>query len=84
MELNLVVEKDCINFQDINEVQLASLQYEETEANLIVNSINVKTILRGMGIAGKLMEEIDRISMLKDKSIIPICSYAVKWIEENK
>lgn len=84
MELNLVIEQDNINFQDDSGVKLAILQYEETDTKLIVHSIHVDEILRGQGVAGKLMVEIDKLSENKAKTIKPICSYAQKWLEKNK
>lgn len=84
MELKLVIEESNISFQDKEENKLATLQFEETPTAIVVNSIHVDEVLRGQGIAGKLMIEIDKLSKEKAKTITPICSYAQKWIENNQ
>lgn len=80
MELNLEIKQDNLNFQDENKSILATLLYEENDKDIIIKSIHVDEILRGQGIASKLMEEISGIADIKNKEMIPICSYAKKWI----
>ena len=39
--------------------------------------------LRGQGIAGKLMERAVKVIKLRSRTPIPVCSYAVSWLEKH-
>ncbi len=51
--------------------------------NISIVSVFVEQEYRGQGIAQELMEKIIKIAKENNKQIIPICSYAKKYMEKH-
>ncbi|WP_317854163.1 GNAT family N-acetyltransferase [Chakrabartyella piscis] len=62
---------------------LAELDFVIEGESLAVNRTMVDPSLRGQGIAAQLMEEIYAYAKEKEKTIRPVCTYAVTWMEKN-
>lgn len=63
---------------------LATLNYQDDGHVITVFSIFVDESLRGQGIAKELMEEIVKKRKAENKEILPICSYAKRYLGEDK
>lgn len=63
---------------------LATLNYGDDGHIITVFSIFVDESLRGQGIAKELMEEIIKKRKEERKEILPICSYAKRYLGEEK
>lgn len=53
------------------------------EQTVDVNHTFVDDVLRGQGVAGKLMEELVQDLRQSGRKAVLTCSYAVKWFENH-
>lgn len=60
--------------------QVVFADYRRGEGRLIVDHVEAPIALRGTGAAGRLMEEIAAYAREEDLKIIPLCSYAARWL----
>lgn len=68
-------------------------EFEDPKAYIKVSDVKDNTIsilstfvspdLRGMGMAGKLTKEVAEYARKNELKVNPVCSYAVKFFEEN-
>lgn len=56
--------------------------YDE-EGNMVITHTFVSPDYRGQGIAGKLMERAIEIGRQRNRRVIPVCSYAISYMEKN-
>lgn len=56
--------------------------YDE-EGNMVITHTFVSPDFRGQGIAGKLMERALEIGRQRKCGVIPVCSYAVSYMEKK-
>ncbi len=57
----------------------AEIHFEEREPGVYaVTRTFVSPALRGSGIAGELLDKVADLARAEQKSILPVCSYAVK------
>ena len=82
--MNFKIESNEIYLLNDEGIKLAFVKFPALdEKNVIVTTTYVSDVLRGQGIAGKLMqclyEELKRTNRLA----IMKCSYAVSWFEKN-
>ena len=81
MKLEKLITEDQLILQDEHKNALAHIDYTQKDDTLYINKVFVSDVLRGQGIAGVLMENF--ISFAQDKKVVPICSYAVNWMEKH-
>lgn len=63
---------------------VARITYVTKEPNIIIiDHTFVDPILRGQGIALKLVDEMVKFARDNNKKIIPVCSYAVKVLNHD-
>ena len=79
------VEVNEIYLQNEEGVKLAYVKFPNIDDNTVmVTTTYVSDILRGQGIAGKLMVALyDELKRTNRKAIMK-CSYAVSWFEKNQ
>ncbi len=51
---------------------------------MFINYVESPVALRGSGAAGKLMEGVMKIAQERSYKVVPICGYAVSWINRHK
>lgn len=51
---------------------------------MFINYVESPVALRGSGAAGKLMDGVMKIAQERSYKIVPICGYAVSWINRHK
>ncbi len=56
---------------------------ENADGSVTINRTFVDESLRGMGVAGKLMEELVKNLEKTNRKAVPTCSYAVTWFEKH-
>jgi hypothetical protein len=59
------------------------LDYIEDKDSFAITHVGVHPDLRGQGIAGKIVQFALEYAKSKSLRVIPICSYAVWWIQKN-
>lgn len=63
---------------------LAEVTFPETEPGVVnINHTFVDDVLRGQGIAGKLLAEAAAALRETGRKAVPTCSYAVAWFEKH-
>ncbi len=82
-QYKVVEEQNQIVFEDGEKNKLAFVTIVETSEGYELVKTYVSDVLRGQGIAGKLMELFYKKCKRDHKRAIPVCSYAVKWFEKN-
>lgn len=60
----------------------ARADYTIKDGSLYINYVYVSPQMRGQGIAADLVEEIVNVAKSKDIDIVPVCSYAVKYLQK--
>ncbi|MFI3168286.1 MAG: GNAT family N-acetyltransferase [Bacillota bacterium] len=73
-----------ITIQNENGEVIALVAFPEESENVVtVNRTFVSDVLRGQGIAGKLMGELVKNLKETNRKANPTCSYAVSWFEKH-
>lgn len=82
--MNFTIETNEIYLLNNEGIKLAYVKFPSSDDNTVmVTSTYVSDVLRGQGIAGKLMEVLyDELKRTNRKAIL-VCSYAVKWFDKN-
>lgn len=62
---------------------IAVADYTRDGNTVSVNRVFVPEELRGQGAAGQIMAEIVKAAEKNGDKIIPVCSYAVAWMEKH-
>ena len=55
----------------------------DDEGNMVITHTFVSPDFRGQGIAGKLMDRALEIASQRNRKVIPVCSYAVSYMEKK-
>lgn len=66
------------------EQKIVYANYRINENIINIDYVFAPEELRGLGAAGKLMEEIVKFAQDKKMKLHPICSYAVLWLKRKK
>lgn len=61
----------------------SKLDYIEDKDSFAITHVGVHPDLRGGGVAGKLMQFAMDYAKEKSLRVIPICSYAIAWIQRH-
>lgn len=77
-------EKDGKFYLKCDKLILGYIEFLEEDNVIFINKVFVYEFFRGQGIANNLMEQIVNVAKNRNKKIKPICSFAVKWFENNK
>ncbi len=73
-----------VYLENENKDVIAELTYTVSKENLMeVTRTFVDYSLRGQGIASKLVERAYNIANERNLGFEPVCSYAVKWVEDR-
>ena len=83
MNLKTVITENALAFQNEECENLAILRFEVQDDVLIITHTNVSEVLRGQGIAGKLMNEFYDYASKNGKKVRNLCSYAVDWFKKH-
>ncbi|MBL8091939.1 MAG: N-acetyltransferase [Anaerolineales bacterium] len=62
----------------------SKLDYIEDKDSFAITHVGVHPDLRGQGIAGKITQFALDYAKSKSLRVIPICSYAVWWIQKHE
>lgn len=82
--MNFIIEKNSIYLKDENEKVIAEVNFPPlNESTVNINKTFVDPILRGQGIAGKLMKSAADELRKDGRKAVFSCSYAVDWFEKN-
>ena len=78
-------EDHAIVVRDDNNEVIAKITYVDTDDDNVVEANHTYTsdILRGQGIAGKLLAELVKDMEAQGKKIYPTCSYVVKKFDQE-
>ena len=83
--MNFIKEQNRIYLQDEAGKVIAEITFQEIEKGIYnIDHTYVNEVLRGQGIASKLVEEAVKEIKSKGGKVEATCSYAKKWIEERK
>ena len=83
--MNFIKEPNRIYIQDETGKVIAEITFEEIEKGIYnIDHTYVDEVLRGQGIASKLVAEAVKAIKEKGGKVEATCSYAKKWIEERK
>lgn len=77
-------EDNRIYIKDGYDKVVAEIDFPCTDDTYKITHTFVDPSLRGLGIASILVEDAVNYIHSKNKKIIPVCSYAVKWFDKNK
>lgn len=82
--MNFIHQANQIGYYNDQNQMLAEITFPAVDASTVnINHTFVDGSLRGQGIAGKLMEAAIKQIEGENKTIIPSCSYAVKWFTDH-
>jgi len=62
---------------------IAFARYKRTGNRVALLHVEAPPQLRGTGAAGRLMQGIMDIAARENLEIVPVCSYAVTWMNRN-
>jgi len=62
---------------------VAFANYRREPGRLLIRHVEAPPALRGTGTAGRLMEGIAEIARADALKIVPLCSYAVSWMDRH-
>lgn len=70
-------------FELVEEGKLAFADYSIRDGIMILPHVEADPALRGKGAAGRLMEGVLEHARRNDFKVLPVCSYAVAYIERH-
>ena len=74
-----------VEYYDENQEKKGEVTFPLIDQNTVdINHTFVDASLRGMGMAGKLMEAAAQEIRRKGKKAVLTCSYEVKWFDSHK
>ena len=83
MEIKFETDKRRAAIYD-NDIEIGFCTYEEQGDAWAVTHTGVSPEYRGMGLAEKVLLCVLENAEKENREIIPICSYAVRYMEKNK
>lgn len=79
------VEDGRFYLEDEKGKMIAEITYSKAgEKILIIDHTFVDPVLRGQGIAAKLVERVVELAIDENKKIVPLCPYAKRLFDENE
>ena len=70
-------------FEMVEQGQTVFADYRRDGRRLIIDHVEAPTDLRGTGAAGRFMEGLVAAARAEGSTIVPICSYAVAWLQRH-
>lgn len=67
----------------IDDEEQGELTFHERSGIWVLTHTYTNPSLRGQGMAGKLMDAVMEAAAREDKQVLPLCSYAVHYLEEH-
>jgi len=64
--------------------QIVFADYRRDGGNIQILHVETPPSLRGKGAAAELMKGIMEIARVENLKVIPVCPYAVTWMQRNK
>jgi predicted GNAT family acetyltransferase len=62
---------------------VAFADYRRAGQSLIIDHVETPMALRGTGVAARLMEAVAQQARRENLKLVPICSYAVAWLQRH-
>ena len=82
--MDFITENSRIYVEDESGKTIAEITFEEIEKGIFnINHTFVDEILRGQGVASKLVEAAVNEIKQRGGQVQATCSYAKKWLEKN-
>ena len=82
--MEFIISENEIYLVDEEGNKLAYVKFPSVDENTVmVTTTYVSDVLRGQGVAGKLMNALYDELNKTNKKVILKCSYAVSWFEKN-
>lgn len=63
---------------------VAFANYRKVGATLVIPHVEAPPVLRGTGVAGRLMQGVMESARAEGLKIVPLCPYAASWIKRHK
>ena len=83
--MNFIKEDERIYLEDTDGKVIAEIEFKEIENGIFdIYHTFVDESLRGKGVASSLVQEAVKQIQSKNGKITASCSYARKWLENNK
>lgn len=83
IRLTLIDNKARSRYEVAVEGQVAFAEYRREGDKLYIPYVESPPLLRGTGVAGRLMEEVMKEARRQKLKVIPICGYAAAWIRRH-
>ena len=78
------IQTNEIFILDENNEKIAFIKFPNVSDNVVnITTTYVSDVLRGQGIAGKLINLVYDEVKRTNRYVIPTCSYAVNWFNKN-
>ena len=71
-------------FEMVEQGQIVFADYRRDGSRLIIDHVEAPISLRGTGAAGRFMEGLVAAAKAEGSTIVPICSYAVAWLQRHR
>ena len=82
--MNFIIEENEIYLLNDNNEKIAFVKFpSESDTVVKVTSTYVSDVLRGQGVASKLMHLLYEELKRTNRKAIMICGYAVNWFDKN-
>ena len=82
--MKFVIEDNEIYLIGSESEKVAFVKFPNVECGIVeVTTTYVSDVLRGQGVASKLMIELYEVLKRTNRKAILKCSYAIKWFEKN-
>lgn len=77
-------EENKIYIEDESGKEVARIIFEESDGIITITHTIVDDSMSGKGIAGQLLDKVVEKARRENKKIVPVCSYAVKKLNDNE
>ena len=82
--MNFIIENNEIYLLNESDEKIAYVKFPDVKDGVVnITTTYVSDVLRGQGVAGKLLEFLYNEVKEKKLKVIATCSYAIKWFEKN-
>lgn len=82
--MEFIHELNAVKVYNEEKEVIAQIDFPNESADVVeINHTFVSDVLRGQGIAGKLMQEAVKNIQDSNRKANPTCSYAVNWFEKH-
>lgn len=82
---NFLFEEGRFYLNDVDGRMIAEITYTNAgEKIIIIDHTFVYPVLRGQGIAAKLIDSVVKLAIDQGKKIVPLCPYDKKLFDENE